>query len=301
MAVDIFLKLADIKGELIELKHPDEIQVLAWSWGMSQSGTTHEGSGGGAGKVSVQDVSFTHYVDKASPDLLKACATGLHIPEGLLTIRKAGGKDALEYIKVKMAEILVSAVSTGGSGGEDRLTENVSLNFRKFDFKYTPQTEAGAAGTAGISATTSPQPKRRNGDVSLLSGPEWSRMTESGLAVVLDDRLRGLSWNLSGGLCKGRIVFREPYCLRLPLAHPSAPRKMPDLAQGELTAVEAGELVDVDRSELAAATLEPGGDLQRRDFGQAVAIEVAVPEDASPRPVHRLLAARTGLPDSGEG
>ena len=71
------------------------------------------------------------------------------------------------------------------------------------------------------------------------------------------------------------------------------------LAQGELTAVEAGELVDVNRSELAALpTLEPRQDFQRRNFSQAVAIKVAVTEDASSRPVHCLLAARTGLPDS---
>ena len=77
---------------------------------------------------------------------------------------------------------------------------------------------------------------------------------------------------------------------------------MPHLAQGELTAVEAGELVHVDGRELAAlATLKPGQDLQRRDFGEAVAIKVAMAEDASSRPVHCLLAARTGLPDSLAG
>ena len=67
---------------------------------------------------------------------------------------------------------------------------------------------------------------------------------------------------------------------------------MPHLAQGELTAVEAGEIVDVNGRELAAlATLKPGGNLQHRDFGEAVPIKVAMPEDASSRPVHCLLAS----------
>ncbi len=54
-------------------KYKDEIDVLvAWSWGAAQSGTTHVGSGGGAGKVSVQDLSITKYIDKSSPTLFSA-------------------------------------------------------------------------------------------------------------------------------------------------------------------------------------------------------------------------------------
>ncbi len=69
MAVDMFLKLGDIKGESRDDKHKDSIDVLSWSWGMSQTGTTHLGSGGGAGKVAVQDATFTKFVDAASPNL----------------------------------------------------------------------------------------------------------------------------------------------------------------------------------------------------------------------------------------
>ena len=147
MAVDMFLKLEPLKGEAQDDAHKDEIDILAWSWGMSQSGTTHMGSGGGAGKVNVQDISLTKYVDNSSTDLMKFCTNGDHIEEGTLVVRKAGG-EALEYIILVMKDIIVSSVSTGGSGGEDRLTENVSLNFGAYEIKYTPQTKDGAAGTA---------------------------------------------------------------------------------------------------------------------------------------------------------
>ncbi len=125
-------------------KRAKYIDVLAWSWGMSQSGTMHTGGGGGAGKVNVQDISVTKWVDKASPTLMQHCATGKHIPEGELIVRKAGDKP-LEYIIIKMKDILISSVSTGGSGGEDRLTENVSLNFSEFKAEYQEQDEKGAA------------------------------------------------------------------------------------------------------------------------------------------------------------
>jgi len=147
MAVDMFLKLDTVQGEARDKSHKGEIDVLAWSWGVSQSGTTHMGGGGGAGKASFQDISVTKYVDAGSTTLMRMCATGEHIPAGTLTVRKAG-KTPLEYIIIKMKEILVTSVSTGGSGGEDRLTENVSLNFANVDIKYVEQTESGSGGKA---------------------------------------------------------------------------------------------------------------------------------------------------------
>ena len=143
MAVDMFLKLGDLKGESVDGSHKDEMDILAWSWGMSQSGTTHMGGGGGSGKVSVQDLSVTKYVDKCSPALMLACCDGTHYPDAVLTVRKAG-KTALEYIKLTMKELIISSVSTGGSGGEDRLTENVVLNFAEFKVEYTPQKPDGS-------------------------------------------------------------------------------------------------------------------------------------------------------------
>lgn len=143
MAVDTFLKLGDLKGESQVKGFEDLIQVLAWSWGMSQTGTTHHGTGGGAGKVNVQDLSFTHYVDSSSPALILACCKGTHYEEATLTARKAGG-DPLPYLTVKLTDLIVTSVSDGGSGGEDQQTQNVTLNFSAFEVSYQPQDNKGA-------------------------------------------------------------------------------------------------------------------------------------------------------------
>lgn len=142
MAVDIFLKIEGVKGESMIQDHEGEIDVLAWSWGLTQTGTMHHGGGAGAGKVDIQDISFTKYVDKASPNLIRACCNGEHFAEAVLLVRKAG-KDPLDYFKVTMSPVLITSVSTGGSGGEEKLTENVSLNFAKMEVGYTPQKEDG--------------------------------------------------------------------------------------------------------------------------------------------------------------
>jgi type VI secretion system secreted protein Hcp len=152
MAVDMFLIFTpDVAGESLDKTYAGKIDVLAWSWGVSNSGNAQLGGGAGAGKVNVQDLSLTKYIDKASPTLLLAACNGTHYTTATLVVRKAG-KTAVEYVKIVMTEVLITSLSTGGSGGEDRLTENVSLNFAKVQFNYTPQ-KADGTGDAVIPVT----------------------------------------------------------------------------------------------------------------------------------------------------
>ncbi len=144
MAVDMFIKIGDIKGEAQDDVHADEIDVLAWSWGMSQSGTMHTGGGGGGGKVSIQDLSLTKYVDKSSPVLMGYCSSGKQMKEATLVVRKAGGESPVEYVVITMKEVIITSVSSGGSGGEDRLSENVTLNFAEVAYDYQPQKQDGS-------------------------------------------------------------------------------------------------------------------------------------------------------------
>ena len=149
MSVDMFLKIDDLEGESVDDVHAGEIDILAWSWGMSQSGSMHMGRGGGSGKVSVQDISVTKWVDSSSHDLIRKCCNGAHFGEAVLTVRKAG-ETPLEYLIITMKEIIVTSVSTGGSGGEDRLTENISLNFKEFIVEYVPQMADGSGDASKV-------------------------------------------------------------------------------------------------------------------------------------------------------
>jgi len=147
MAVDMFLKLDGVKGESKDHKHKDEIHIESFSWGMNQTGAHAAGGGGGAGKVSVHDISITKFVDKSSTTLMLFCANGKHIKDGLITVRKAGEKP-LEYMKIKLQDILISGVQHAGHGS-DLLTENVTLNFSKFYVEYLEQKEDGSGQPGG--------------------------------------------------------------------------------------------------------------------------------------------------------
>jgi type VI secretion system secreted protein Hcp len=147
MAADTFAKLGDIKGESLDDKHKDEIEVLSFSWGVSNAGSMGYGSGGGEGKATFHDLSFTHKVDKASPVLMQACATGVHLKDGTITVRKAG-KGQQEFLVIKMNDVIITSVTHGSAGG-DGASENVSIAFAKVAVEYKPQKADGSL-DAGI-------------------------------------------------------------------------------------------------------------------------------------------------------
>ena len=143
MAVSIFARIGTIKGESQDAKHKDEIEVLSWSWGVSQSGTVAHGGGGGEGKASFHDFNFTHHVDKASPVLMATCAKGEHIQEATITVRKAG-EGRQEYLVITMTDVLVTSVSTSVGAEGDATIEAVGLAFAKVDLEYKPQKADGS-------------------------------------------------------------------------------------------------------------------------------------------------------------
>jgi type VI secretion system secreted protein Hcp len=152
MAIDSFLKLGTLKGESVVKGFEDQMQILSWGWGMTQTGTTHSASGGGAGKVDVHDLQFTKHIDAASPTLVLACAKGSHYDTATLTMRKAGGT-ALEYVTLTLTDVIITSYSVSHSDGHDLLNDTIALNFGKFKYSYQPQDNKGAKKGGAIDAT----------------------------------------------------------------------------------------------------------------------------------------------------
>ncbi len=145
MAQDMFLKLSGIDGESMDAKHTKEIELLYWSWEVSQESNMHMGSGGGAGKATVGDLKFDRLVDRASPNLMKYCLTGKHIAEAVLTVRKAGGTP-LEYLKITMNDVIITRVQPSGNNSDSRLCETAHLSFSKVKQEYVVQNQQGGSG-----------------------------------------------------------------------------------------------------------------------------------------------------------
>jgi type VI secretion system secreted protein Hcp len=144
MAIDMFLKLGDIKGESMDSAHKEEIDIHSLQWGMAQSGSMHQGGGGGAGKVTMQNLSLNKSLDKASPNLMMACSSGKHYPEATLTVRKAGGSAPVEYMIITLKEVMIASYQTDAGSGDETLREHIELNFGKVEVAYQPQKADGA-------------------------------------------------------------------------------------------------------------------------------------------------------------
>jgi len=146
MPVDIFLKIEGIKGESKDDQYKEQIEVQSYSFGLTQAGTFAFGGGGGAGKAQFQDISFAARVSKASPMLFLKCANGQHLPGATLSARKAGERP-LEFLQIKLNDVIITSYQNGGSSGSDSLpVDQFSINYAKIEFAYTEQKDDGSAG-----------------------------------------------------------------------------------------------------------------------------------------------------------
>src|SRR5262249_41861567 len=141
MATDMFLKIDGIPGGSTDKAHPGEIEVLSYSWGVKNSGTGGFGGGGGEGKASFHDLTFVSHQDKSSPVLMRSCATGVHIKEATITVRKAGANNS-DFYKIRLTDVLVSSVDETGVEDSRDVTPNdqVSLNFQKVHVEFVSPT-----------------------------------------------------------------------------------------------------------------------------------------------------------------
>lgn len=128
-----FLKIDGIPGDATDKAHAGEIQIDSFSWGVTNSGSTHVGGGGGgAGKAQFQDFHFSTATSKASPELMFATASGEHIDKAVLSVSSTGERP-FDFFVVTLEDLLVSSFQSGGS---TTLTDSFSLNFSKITVEH---------------------------------------------------------------------------------------------------------------------------------------------------------------------
>ncbi len=145
MAVDFFLKLDGINGESQDENHKNEIQLMSWSWGASQTSSVAGTGGSGAGKANLADLSIMKYVDTATTPLLKSLIAGTHIATGVLSAVKAGATGP--FVTVNLGELFVTSVQTSGSS--EVPMESVSFSYNTIKIEYFTQDDKGVLTSAG--------------------------------------------------------------------------------------------------------------------------------------------------------
>ena len=144
MAINLFMKVDGADGESANAKHKNWVDIDSFSWGASQPSTMHVGGGGGAGKVTFQDLTVVAPVDKAYPAMLVHCAGGKHITKVQIAACKAGG-DEMEYYKITLDDVIVTGVNVSGSEGAQVIV-NYSFQSAKVKTEYSMQNKDGSKG-----------------------------------------------------------------------------------------------------------------------------------------------------------
>lgn len=137
-SADYFLKLDGIDGEADDANHPGAIQIESWSWGVTQMGTGGHGGGGGAGKASFSDLSVMKRIDKSTPLLAKACATGEHIKNATLIVTRKAQGGTEDYYKLTLSDVTCTSLQQAGTGS-DAPSESVTFTYDKIEMAYLPK------------------------------------------------------------------------------------------------------------------------------------------------------------------
>jgi type VI secretion system secreted protein Hcp len=145
--VEYFLKLSRIQGESQHPKHPDEIEVRSWSWGL----TSTKGIGSGTGHVGTarptfQDLAIVKGVDRSSPKLAEACVNGTHLQEAVLSASRPGGSKLLQdFLVLRLSDVMISSFVEVADEGMSFPSCSFSLNFSRIVYSYTMQMADGTA------------------------------------------------------------------------------------------------------------------------------------------------------------
>ena len=145
---EMFLKLEGIEGESLDQDHGGEIEIKGWGWTTNNNVRWDINQGGQSTKVEIKDIELEKICDKASVTLYQCCVTGKHIKNGIITCRKNDGEQKVEYLIVKLTDIMVTKVQFMGEGEQQSLKEVVGLSFAEFRMDYKVQNDTGNAAGA---------------------------------------------------------------------------------------------------------------------------------------------------------
>ena len=122
---------ADKSAGTLTIPDKGSSDILAWSWGVTNTTTVGGSSGGaGAGKAVLGDFHLSKRIDPLSADLTRAVTSGTHFAEVTVSA-PIGGPGAPFAVEYKLRQVIVSSLQQSGSAGES--TESVSLAYGSFN------------------------------------------------------------------------------------------------------------------------------------------------------------------------
>jgi type VI secretion system secreted protein Hcp len=171
---DSYLQIDGVKGEALDDKHKDWIELAGFGHQIIQPVSQTQSSAGGAatGRTQHGDFLVHKYVDLSSPKLYEAVSNGKHFSKAKIEVCRAGGSQT-KFLEITLEEVMISKVqldsphngnvhvagfqapgtTTADSHSKTDLpTESVHLNYGKIEWTYTQQKRKDGSGGGNVSA-----------------------------------------------------------------------------------------------------------------------------------------------------
>ncbi len=145
MAVNAYLLIEGVDGP--STSRAKAIDVLSFSWGVSQTAVYGPGASGKeakAGRADFSHLTIMKVLDKTSPLLADHCATGDILKKVELIYDKPVSDQQEDYFKIELQDALITSVQLSGSN--ENPTESVSFAFQKVSIGYNPEQDDGKLG-----------------------------------------------------------------------------------------------------------------------------------------------------------
>jgi type VI secretion system secreted protein Hcp len=147
MAVNAYLFVDGTPGP--STSRTDCIDILSFSWGVSNTSTYGAGASGKeakAGRADFSNLSIMKVLDKTTPNLCDHCATGNILPKVYILYDKPVGDKQQAYFRVWLKDALITSVQLSGSN--ENPTESVSFAFQGVEIAYAPEKDDGSLDAA---------------------------------------------------------------------------------------------------------------------------------------------------------
>jgi type VI secretion system secreted protein Hcp len=141
-AVDFFLKLEGIDGDVTDKNHEKWIEIQSFSWGVTNAVSQGATGGGGAGKAAPADFTLQLPFSSASPMLFQKIVSGQSISDGTLAVASFIKDQATDFLTWKMSDVLITSYQV--EGADDGPFEQIALNFTKIEVSYSPPSSTGS-------------------------------------------------------------------------------------------------------------------------------------------------------------
>jgi type VI secretion system secreted protein Hcp len=102
-------------------------------------------AGAGAGKAEFNPLTVHKAVDKASPSLFEACASGRHFTAVQLYLQQPTGTSLSTFLAYEFQTVAITKIDWSGSAGEEAPTEALTMEYGALVIAYKPTDSGGSA------------------------------------------------------------------------------------------------------------------------------------------------------------